>query len=235
MNGATERTEAVPGLRVGLVVVDDEAPGDDCVAALAKDALLVTRLSADRAPAMECAAVLVWLPGNVARLALSSAVAWRDRHLAAALLLGCAPRAEPPLGEIALSVGFDDFVAGRGSAREISARLRALARRATPSARPSRHAAVVHGRLALVPEAYEVWVGHRAVTLTARERHALKILLENAGKVVPRVALIDELWGKDELDVSLRAVDNLIHRLRRKIGSDLIVSVRGVGFRLADR
>ncbi len=230
---ASESPAAAARVRVGFVTLG-AAPGDDLVTALAKDALSLARLSLDVAPDAEYQIVLVWVAADVARAALSSAVAWRNRHLAAAFLLGCAPSGEAHLGEVALAAGFDDFVSGRGSAREISARIRALARRVTPSTRPALDAALVHGRLALAPDAYEVWVGPVAVTLTARERHAMKVLLENAGKVVPRVALLDEVWGEDELDVSLRAVDNLIHRLRQKLGADVIVSVRGVGFRLAD-
>ncbi len=218
---------------MGLVTLG-AAPGDDLVTSLARDALFLVRLSLDAAPESEHDIVLAWVPPDVTRAALAAVVAWRTRHLVAAFLLGCAPSGEARLGELALAAGFDDFVAGRGSAREISARIRALARRVTPSTRPALDAALVHGRLALAPDAYELWIGHRAVTLTARERHAMKVLLENAGKVVPRVALLDEVWGEDELDVSLRAVDNLIHRLRQKIGNDLIISVRGVGFRLAD-
>lgn len=222
------------GLQVGLLVLGGAAPSEDLVAALGGDAISLQRVALTGVPALDVAVVLVWVPADATTAALARAVALRGRHLPSSLLLGCAPGGEPALGERALAAGFDDFVAGRSSPRELSARLRALARRASAplGARPG--AVLVHGRLSLAPNAYELRVGDRAVTLTARERQAMQVLLEHAGGVVPRLALLDAVWGEDDLDVGLRSVDNLVHRLRRKIGAGAIVSVRGAGFRLGD-
>lgn len=222
------------GLKVGLLVLGGAGPREDLVASLGADAINVVQVSLSAAPASDVAVILVWVAADATPAALERAVAFRARHLPSCLLLGCAPEGEALLGERALAAGFDDFVAGRGSARELSARIRSLARH-LPLPVAARHgAALVHGRLSLAPDAYELRIGDRAVTLTARERHAMRLLLEHAGGAVPRVALLDAVWGEDDLEVGLRSVDNLIHRLRRKVGVGAIVSVRGVGFRLAD-
>jgi two-component system OmpR family response regulator len=60
--------------------------------------------------------------------------------------------------------------------------------------------------------------------------------MQASGRTMSRAELLDQVWGEDELEVGVRAVDNLVCRLRRKLGDPgLLVTVRGIGFRLADR
>jgi DNA-binding response OmpR family regulator len=70
--------------------------------------------------------------------------------------------------------------------------------------------------------------------LTSVELAVLRELMKARGRPLSRAALLDLAWGEGELEVSERAVDNVILRLRRKLPRpDLIETVRGVGFRLA--
>jgi DNA-binding response OmpR family regulator len=92
------------------------------------------------------------------------------------------------------------------------------------------------GRLVLDGARHELWVDGRRVSVTAMELAILSALMHASGRTMSRAELLDQVWGEDELEVGVRAVDNLVCRLRRKLGDPgLLVTVRGVGFRLSDR
>ena len=72
------------------------------------------------------------------------------------------------------------------------------------------------------------------VVLTSVELAVLRELMKARGRPLARAELLDLAWGEGELEVSERAVDNVILRLRRKLPRpELLETVRGVGFRLA--
>ncbi|HVV87811.1 MAG TPA: winged helix-turn-helix domain-containing protein, partial [Kofleriaceae bacterium] len=106
-------------------------------------------------------------------------------------------------------------------------------RREATRSRERPAARVRYRDLLLDPETCELWIDRRAVALTVTEFTTLVALLRAQGAVLSRTELLDRAWGGDHLDVGERAVDNVILRLRRKLGRpELIQTVRGVGFRI---
>jgi DNA-binding response OmpR family regulator len=133
---------------------------------------------------------------------------------------------------VGLELGADDYVAKPFSPRELLARLRAVLRRADPSAVADKLTAA---GITVDSAAREAWVDGTPVELTGLEIDLLLALLRRAGRVVPRSALMD-LAGRGDVAVNDRAVDVHISRLRKKLGDDAatrIRTVRGVGYVLA--
>ena len=136
--------------------------------------------------------------------------------------------------EAALAAGFDDAVIGHVSPRELAARIRAVHRRVHWSGQV-RNGRLRHASLMLDTDGHELWVDGRTVPLTGTEMSVVRALMRAGGRTLSRSELLDHAWGAANFDVSERAVDNVILRLRRKLGRpDLIQTVRGVGFRLQD-
>ena len=212
-------------VRAVLVPVGGAPPAGEMIAALTRESIDVVvdtdGASSDRPVA------LVWLPADPDVETLAAAVRW----LPPKLVLGCAPQGSAAVGERALAAGFDDFVAGRAPARELAARLRVLARCATGERRRAREL-LSHGRVALDTARHELYVDDRRISVTALEVTVLATLILARGKALTRAELLDQVWGADDLDIGPRAVDNLVLRLRRKVGEDVIVTVRGIGFRI---
>lgn len=132
---------------------------------------------------------------------------------------------------VGLELGADDYVAKPFSPRELLARLRAVLRRAQPSAASERLSA---GGVELMVSTREVKRAGRRVELTGIEFDILLALMRRAGRVVPRASLLSEA-GRDDLTVGERTVDVHISKLRKKLGDDprtpaLIKTVRGVGY-----
>jgi DNA-binding response OmpR family regulator len=123
-------------------------------------------------------------------------------------------------------------MAGRSSPRELAARIRALVRRRSGSPRSER---IRFGRITLDRARHEAIVDGNRTALTPLEVTVLGALIAAGRRTLTRTELLDSVWGPDDLDIGLRAVDNLILRLRRKLGNpSLILTVRSIGFRLAD-
>lgn len=126
-----------------------------------------------------------------------------------------------------LDLGADDYVLKPVEIDELAARLRALVRRA--HGQPQELLSV--GDVVLDPAARSVRQQGREVALAAREFDLLQLLMLNAGRVMTREQLEQQLysWGK-ELDSN--AIEVHVHHLRRKLGAALIKTVRGVGYLL---
>ena len=124
-----------------------------------------------------------------------------------------------------LDGGADDYIVKPVDLGELAARLRALVRRAhgVPTTR------LMLGEVALDPAARQVWRGDEAVELSTREFDLLQVFMLHAGRVLTREQLEQHLykWGSE---VSSNAVEVHIHNLRRKLGPELIETVRGVGY-----
>jgi two-component system OmpR family response regulator/two-component system response regulator QseB len=108
---------------------------------------------------------------------------------------------------------------------EIAARLRALVRRAHGRPEPL----LTLGEVELNPAARTVTRAGEAVELTPREFDLLHLLLENAGRVLTRRALEEQLYTWNDA-VDSNALEVHIHHLRKKLGNELIRTVRGVGY-----
>ena len=127
-----------------------------------------------------------------------------------------------------LNAGADDFIVKPVRTEELVARLHALARRAAG------HSAtrVTAGKIAIDTATGEAWLGETPVALTPGEFRLLQLLLYSAGRTLTRQSILDNLYRLDN-DRDENAIEALIGRLRRKIGREHIVTLRGLGYRLA--
>ncbi|MEO7579432.1 MAG: response regulator transcription factor [Massilia sp.] len=124
-----------------------------------------------------------------------------------------------------LDGGADDYLVKPFEMSELRARMRALTRRKDSVAGPL----LSNGTLALDPATHEASVGEVSVRLTAREFSLLESLLLRPGAILSRAELESRIYGWNE-EVESNAVEFLIHSLRRKLGSETIKNVRGVGW-----
>ena len=126
-----------------------------------------------------------------------------------------------------LDYGADDYLTKPFSYVVLRARRRALLRRA-PDARPPLLAA---GDVRLDPATRHVTVADQQVALTPREFGLLEYLLRRPGRVVTKIEILDHVWDA-AADVNPNAVEVYVGYLRRKLGRQLVETVRGVGYRL---
>lgn len=124
-----------------------------------------------------------------------------------------------------LDAGADDYLGKPFELDEVEARLRALVRRAhgVPTTR------LTLGDVSLDPAARQVWQGDALVELSVREFDLLHVFALHAGRVLTREQIEQHLykWGSE---VSSNAVEVHIYHLRRKLGAELIETIRGVGY-----
>jgi DNA-binding response OmpR family regulator len=133
-----------------------------------------------------------------------------------------------------LELGADDYVTKPFSLRELTARVRAVLRRATPVGdRPPAGYRGTH--LVADFEAVSVAVDGAAVRLTRREFELLRYLVQNKTRVVSRDRLLERVWGYERM-VETRSVDVHVGRLRTKLGDAArqIETVIGLGYRFVD-
>ena len=127
-----------------------------------------------------------------------------------------------------LDYGADDYLTKPFSYVVLTARLRALLRRA-PQARPAILAA---GDVRLDPATREVTVADDQVSLTPREYGLLEYLLRRPGQVITKIEILDHVWDA-AAEVTPNVVEVYVGYLRRKLGRQLVETVRGAGYRLA--
>jgi DNA-binding response OmpR family regulator len=133
-----------------------------------------------------------------------------------------------------LEMGADDYVTKPFSLRELTARVRAVMRRSTPTA--DQPAAAYQGtHLVADFDGVAVAVDGEPVRLTRREFELLRYLVQNKNRVVSRDRLLERVWGYDRL-VETRSVDVHVGRLRGKLGQAgrQIETVVGLGYRFID-
>lgn len=163
----------------------------------------------------------IGLPGKTG---LESLAFWRKRNNPVPVLIITARDAVSDRIR-GLDAGADDYLVKPFDLDELAARLRALLRRRAGRASPL----IEHGALTLDPATHEVRLDGQPVNLSGREFALLHALLEKPGVPLSRSQLEDRLYGWEE-EIGSNAVEVHIHTLRRKLGSDWIRNVRGVGY-----
>lgn len=127
----------------------------------------------------------------------------------------------------AFDLGADDYLRKPFSFDVLVARLRALVRRGAPE----RPAVLMVGALSLDPAQQRVHLAGQEVVLTAREFQVLYFFMRNAGDVVTKTAIMQNVWDEFyEGDENL--VEVYVGYLRRKLGREVITTIRGAGYRL---
>jgi two-component system, OmpR family, response regulator len=128
-----------------------------------------------------------------------------------------------------LDAGADDYLAKPFQSEELLARLRALIRRASGNASSE----MACGPVTLDTRTSQVLVEGEIIRLTAQEYKLLAYLFVNKGKVVSRTELTEHIYDQD-FDRDSNTIEVFVTRVRKKLGVDVIRTVRGLGYSLED-
>lgn len=214
-----------------LLVEDDSLLGDGLRVGLAQEGYSVDWVKDGRAAQLALEAepyALVVLDLGLPRISGLELLQWLRRggnDLPVLILTARDAVADRVQG---LDSGADDYLVKPFDLDELAARIRALLRRRGGRASPL----LQHGDLVLDPAAHTVTRAGKAVDISPREFALLQELLQNAGRVLSREQLEHSLYGWNE-EVESNAVEVHVHHLRKKLGADLIRTVRGVGYLVA--
>ncbi len=211
-----------------LLVEDDLLLGDGIRAGLGQDGYTVDWVqdgeAADHALQSEHFDIVV-LDINLPRLSgIEVLKRLRDRSSVVPVLLLTARDTVTDRVQ-GLDCGADDYLTKPFDLDELNARLRALLRRSSGRATPL----LTHGAVILDPAARRVTLNGAEVELSQREFSLLQVLMENLGRVLPRSRLEETLYGWGT-EVESNTLEVHVHHLRKKLGSTLIRTVRGVGY-----
>src|SRR5690242_4324740 len=211
-----------------LLVEDDPLLGDGLAAGLRQSGFAVDWLkdgeSADAALKSETFDLLVLDLGlpKLTGLDVLKKLRARANPMPVLILTARDATADKVLG---LDSGADDYLVKPVDLDELAARVRALTRRGAGRTAPL----IVHGALQVDPAGRKVVLDGHPVDLSTREFAILEALLENAGRVLTRAQLEQNVYGWTA-EPDSNAVEVHIHHLRRKLGNNLIKTLRGVGY-----
>jgi two-component system OmpR family response regulator len=129
-----------------------------------------------------------------------------------------------------LDAGADDYLAKPFQTQELIARLRALIRRASGNASSE----LIAGDVRLDTRSGRVTLAGEPIKMTAQEYKLLSYLIHHKGKVVSRTELIEHIYDQD-FDRDSNTIEVFVTRIRKKLGADVITTIRGLGYSLDDR
>jgi DNA-binding response OmpR family regulator len=130
-----------------------------------------------------------------------------------------------------LELGADDYVVKPFGFRELVARIGAVLRRTTAPVDVDRDSTIVVGQLSIDRRTHRVSQGGKPISLTPKEYDLLAYLAADAGAVRAREEIIRDVWDENWWG-STKTLDVHVASLRKKIGPDMILTVRSVGFSL---
>jgi two-component system OmpR family response regulator len=215
-----------------LVAEDDESLADKIASSIRAQGMLVD-VAHDGAEAEYFGdtgafdAVVLDL-GLPERSGLEVLKAWRSHGNKVPVLILTA-RGRWPDKRDGFNAGADDYLTKPFQMEEVIIRLQALIRRSAGFAAPE----LSCGGLSIDVAAGTATLSGVAVTLTTQEFRIVEFLMHRKDKVVTRLELVDHVYGTDG-DPDSNVIDVLISRIRKKIGNDLLLTVRGRGYRLVE-
>ncbi len=220
-----------------ILIVDDEASITNLVAAYLKPEGYEVFTASDGESGLKAARAYkpdiivldVMLPGMDGMEVLS-----RLRRESNVYVILLTARTEETDKVVGLSVGADDYVTKPFSPRELVARIKAALRRMKSVGGLGEAEILSFKRVRIDVPARLVTVDDSKIDLTTLEFDLLKALAENRGRVLTREQLLEKVWGTTYYG-EMRVVDVHLGHVRQKLGDDnLIVTVRGVGYRFED-
>ncbi|MBV9040054.1 MAG: response regulator transcription factor [Acidimicrobiia bacterium] len=212
-----------------LVVEDDDAIAEPLAQGLEREGYAVTRVATGKDALEQNDVDVVLLDLGLPDLD-GYEVCRRIRARASTPIIVITARGDEVDRVVGLELGADDYVVKPFGYRELVARMRAIARRAAPV----EPLATQHiGTISIDRRTRKVWSGDVEVALAPKEFDLLALLAEDAGAVVSRQQILEQVWDPHWYGPT-KTLDVHVAALRKKLGQpQLIETVRGVGFRLA--
>jgi DNA-binding response OmpR family regulator len=230
---ADDASRALQPIRVAVLALVTSPAVHAVIAELRRHAMTVEQLTAEALHAPPTVPVyVIAVDAALVTVVAEKLVAWATASELRPGLIGFVADGAARESEALLAAGFDDAVVAPISERELAGRVRAVHRRVHWSGTTTGR--LRFGELTLDLYGRALWIDGKAIALTSIELAVLRELVKARGRPLSRTELLDAAWGEGELEISERAVDNVILRLRRKLPrAELIETVRSVGFRLA--
>jgi DNA-binding response OmpR family regulator len=230
-----DESKTIEPVRVAVVTLVNTHTTQAAVAELRRHSMTVDVVTAEilqGTPVLPIYVISADAP--IATVLADKLVAWAAGSELRPGLIALVEDGTPRECELLLAAGFDDAMLAPISPRELAGRVRALHRRV--HWKGLSNGRLRFGEMTLDLYGRALWIDGKSIALTSIELAVLRELIKARGRPLSRTELLDAAWGEAELEVSERAVDNVILRLRRKLPrAELIETVRSVGFRLAGR